>query len=93
VTTNGVSFDDSIFKNPIKAAEEFFSDPLKLIQDSFKTEMDFDLSNFTGHFEFDMKFSGTGTYDISIPLPDTPVGGSVSQYRFVAFLYTIPNSA
>jgi hypothetical protein len=93
VTTNGVSFDDSIFKNPIKAAEEFFSDPLKLIQDSFKTEMDFDLSNFTGHFEFDMKFSGTGTYDISIPLPDTPVGGSVSQYRFVVFLYTIPNSS
>jgi hypothetical protein len=79
VTTNGVSFDDSVFKNPIKAAEEFFKDPISLIQDSFDAEMDFDLSNFTGHFEFDMTFSGTGTYDISIPLPDTPVGGSVSQ--------------
>lgn len=93
MTTNGVSFDDSIFKNPLKAAEEFFTDPLKLIQDSFNTEMDFDLSNFTGHFEFDLKFGGSGTYDISIPLPDTPVGGSVSQYQFVVFLYMITNSA
>ena len=42
--------------------------------------MDFSLSNFTGYFEFDVTFSGSGTYDISIPLPDTPVGGTVSQH-------------
>jgi hypothetical protein len=86
-TTNGVGFNDTIFKDPFEAAEEFFRDPLALIQESFDAEMDFSLSNFTGHFEFDITFAGTGTYDVSIPLPDTPVGGSVKHLYFRKLTY------
>lgn len=80
VTTDGVDFDQSAFLNPFTAAKDFFKDPAKLIQDSFDVEMNFDLSNFTGHFEFDVDFVGSGVYVIPIPLPPTPLGGSVSQY-------------
>lgn len=88
MTTDGVLFNDTVFQNPIAAAEEFMKDPFKLVEDAFETEIELDLSNFTGHFEFEIDFAGSGSYDVSVPMPITPLGGKVSD-NLLLYLHRI----
>jgi hypothetical protein len=76
-STPGITSNDTILEDIEKIAEELVTDPTALIQSIFGAELDFVLSNFSGHFEFDVTFSGSGSFDVSIPIPPTPVGGTV----------------